>query len=259
QHHFGAGLVDTPSDFGKLGNRPSHPELLDWLATEWVKHGWSLKWLHREILKTRAWRQSSRATSDDPDWNRRMEVDPGNHLNSRQRRMRLDGESLRDAMLAAAGQLNLKMGGPGVRPPLPPEVSAMLLKNQWPVTSDSSENHRRSLYLFARRNLRYPLFDVFDRPDANQSCAQRHVSTTAPQALTLMNDGFVHEMASELAMEEDTKAGDMGAKVTDLYLRTLGRVPTPEEESVAKDFLEGASLDDFCLALLNLSEFIYLD
>ncbi len=257
QHHFGEGLVTTPSDFGKLGERPTHPELLDWLATEFVERGWSLKWLHREILTSRAWRQSSRQLHADAHWERRLALDPDNRLLSRRSRLRLDGEAVRDAMLAAAGRLNLAGGGPGVRPPLPPEVAVTLMKNQWPVTGDPAQHDRRSLYLFARRNLRYPLFEVLDRPDANQSCAKRHVSTTAPQALTLLNDAFVHEMAAALAARIGGKAD--GDAIREGFLLVLGREPAEAEVRRGAGFLSRASLENLALAWFNLNEFLYLD
>lgn len=257
QHHFGTGLVPSSSDFGKLGDRPIHPELLDWLALEFVNHGWSLKWLHREIVSTRAWQQSSLRMENDPDWEKRLSLDSENHLVSRRSRQRLDGEAVRDAMLHVSGRLNLESGGPGIRPPLPPEVASTLLKNQWPVTEDRRQHDRRSLYLFARRNLRYPLFEVLDRPDANQSCARRHVSTTAPQALTLLNDPFIHEMAAATAGLLDGLPREEA--VTEAYLRILGRIPSVEESHRVKEFLGSGSMQDLALALFNLNEFLYLD
>ncbi len=258
QHHFAVPLVGTPSDFGKLGDRPSHPELLDWLATELVHQDGSLKALHREILRSRAWRQASRVEDDaSDDWRIRLERDPDNRLLSRQNRRRLDGEAIRDTMLSVAGRLNRRMGGPGVRPPLPPEVTMTLLKNQWPVTKDIREHDRRSLYLFARRNLRFPFFEVFDRPDANQSCARRQVSTTAPQALTLWNDAFVHEVAADAASKLAGRSS--GEKVNAAFPLFLGREATSEERAMAEAFMAGSSLEEFCLALFNLNEFVYLD
>lgn len=255
QEHFGSGLVASSSDFGKLGERPSHPELLDWLAVNFVRNGWSLKWLHREILTSRAWQQSSRELPGDAEWSGRLDLDPDNVLISRQNRRRLDGEAIRDAMLAATGTLNEQRGGPGVRPPLPPEVVATLLKDQWVVDKDPAQHHRRSLYLFSRRNLRYPLFEVFDRPDGNQSCPRRHVSTTAPQALTLMNDPFVAEMAAALA-DRVKDAGD-GTLLANRLV--LGRDPGDDEARLAAEFIKEQSLEAYCLALLNLNEFVYLD
>ena len=265
-HHFGAPLVGSPSDFGKLGERPSHPELLDWLAIEFIDRGWSLKWLHREILLSQAWRQSSRldpaATADEKrDWLLRRDRDPENRWLSRQRRQRLSGEVLRDSLLSIAGRLNRKSGGPGIRPPLPPEVTVTLLSKQWPVTKDPKEHDRRSIYLFARRNLRYPFFEAFDRPDPNQSCGRRYVSTTAPQALTLLNDGFVWEMAEAASERSSPSAASERCEeqVTDAYLLVLNRQPESEEMRLGREFLESHSLDQYYLALFNLSAFLYLD
>ncbi len=259
QQHFGVPLVGTPSDFGKLGDRPTHPELLDWLTTELGNRSGSFKAIHREILHSRAWRQASRAETDDArgDWSRRLELDPENRLYSRQHRRRLEGEAIRDTMLSVAGGLNLKMGGPGVRPELPPEVTATLLKDQWPVTADVTEHDRRSIYLFARRNLRFPFFEVFDRPDANQSCARRPVSTTAPQALTLWNDAFVRRMAA--ATGERLGAMPGSERVPHAYRLLLGREATAEEVSLGEEFLASQPLETFVLALFNLNEFVYLD
>ena len=175
QGHFGLGLVGTPSDFGVMGGTPTHPELLDWLATELPRLGWSRKRLHRLIVTSATYRQASFP------------------------RRRLDGEAIRDALLTASGQLNRQAGGPGFRPPLPNEVVRTLLKDQWPVTANSAEHRRRSVYLFARRNLRYPLFEAFDKPDANASCPRRNVSTIAPQSLLLLNGDDSLAAATELA------------------------------------------------------------
>ena len=178
QQHFGRGIVATPNDFGTRGDRPTHPELLDWLARELVEHGWSLKHLHRLMVTSAAYRQTS-GPQPDP-------------LVGRQARRRLDAEAVRDAMLAAAGTLNRKLGGPSVRVPLEPEVYDLIFTEGepvglWPVSRDPAEFDRRSLYLFAKRNVRQPLLEAFDQPDALGSCAMRGVSTFAPQALILMN------------------------------------------------------------------------
>lgn len=259
QHHFGEPLVGTPSDFGKLGDRPTHPELLDWLAVELIRESGSLKAMHRKILLSRAWRQSSRSeTPNAPEWSGRLERDPDNQLLSRQNRRRLDGEAIRDTILTLSGRLSRKMGGPGVRPPLPPEVSITLLKNQWPVTEDVTEHDRRSIYLFARRNLRFPFFQVFDRPDANQSCARRQVSTTAPQALTLWNDQFVHEAAKDAAdrLMRTSADGEIVEQAVRLF---FGREPSQEEQAMFSEFLGEQSLAELCIALFNANEFVYLD
>jgi hypothetical protein len=224
-------------------------------------------------------------------WRKSREVDPDNRLLARMNRLRLDGESIRDAMLACADRLSLRRGGPGVRPPLPDELVATLLKNQWTVTPDEEDHRRRSIYIFVRRNLRYPLFDVFDRPDTNASCPQRPRSTTAPQTLTLFNSQFSFDSARNLAGHVLARGkSDSSAQVDLAYRRTLGRPPTAEELAAGTEFLkrqtdslllqsrladsaalpreplpEGVtpaateSLVSFCLALFNLNEFVYLD
>ncbi|MFI5460657.1 MAG: DUF1549 and DUF1553 domain-containing protein [Isosphaerales bacterium] len=190
QHHFGRGLVATPSDFGTMGDEPSHPELLDWLATELVARGWSLKSMHRLIVTSATYRQSSRVTEE------RKKLDPENVLLWRQNRQRLDGEAIRDALLAVSGRLNRAMGGPSVFPELPPELSKLSSKGAvWPVSPRAEDRARRSLYVFVRRNLRYPFFEVFDRPDTNASCPRRPVTTIAPQALSLLNSRLAHDSA----------------------------------------------------------------
>lgn len=249
QHHFGRGLVDSPNDFGKMGERPSHPELLDWLATDFIEHDWSLKHLHRLILTSKTWQQTSLNSGNKSQWETRLKLDPDCKYLSRRNRIRLSGEAIRDAMLQMSGKLNLKPGGPGFRPPLPKEVTVTLLKNQWPVTKDIREHNRRSIYLFARRNLRYPLFDVFDRPDGNLSCARRHVSTTAPQSLMLLNSEFSNQCAKDLA----TRMKDQAFQIV------LGRPATREESELAQRFIKNEGREAFALAMFNLSEFVFLD
>jgi len=258
QHHFGTGLVNTPNDFGLLGDRPSHPDLLDFLAADLVENGWSLKRLHKKILLSRTWRQASREMPGDRVWRERLGIDPDGRLLSRRMRLRLSGEEIRDAMLFATGELNLEAGGPGFRPPLPHEVTVTLLKNQWEVSPDPSDHTRRSIYLFARRNLRYPLFEVFDRPDGNESCGRRHTSTTAPQSLLLLNSAFSGARARQLAnrLEGEITPGE---RVRRGFLLTLSREPSGFEASHSQRFLGEASLDEFALALFNLNEFVYLD
>ncbi len=255
---FGRPIVSTPSDFGFLGGRPSHPDLLDWLATEMIRRNWSMKSFHRMLVTSSAWRQASRRSEGDAEWAIRLSEDPENRWFSRFPRRRLSGEEIRDGMLVAAGSLNEKMGGPGVRPPLPEEVTRTLLKDHWNVTEDEAEHRRRSLYIFARRNLRYPLFDAFDRPDGNASCARRHVSTTAPQSLVLLNSGFSLQMADDLAV----RAGKAAENPIDAAWRlTLNREPTPLEQERSESLIRsnGNRLADLCLALFNSNEFVWLD
>lgn len=301
QHHFGRGLVETPSDFGKMGAEPTHRELLDWLATEFARQGWSLKKLHKLLVTSATYRQASQPVSahsvnpqDDPAttiWKRARKLDPENRLLARMNRQRLDGEAIRDAMLAAGEQISSHRGGPGVRPPLPAEVATTLLnKGQWVVSPDEADHRRRSIYLFVRRNLRYPLFEAFDRPDTNASCPRRNRSTIAPQALILLNSEFSLAAARTFAghvLAHSAKTPEQ--QVQFAYSRALGRLPSPTEQVVALRFLEGqaaklkesnrpaaelalpsnmpagadpyatAALTDFCLALFNLNEFVYVD
>ena len=249
QHHFGRGIVETPSDFGIMGSSPTHPQLLDWLASELISQDWSLKKLHRQMLSSAAYRQSSR------------------------RPHRLEGEALRDAMLAASGQLDFRRGGPGVMPPLPEELTKTLLPNQWKASNDPSDSVRRSIYIFARRNLRYPLFEAFDRPDANASCPARSRSTTAPQSLLLFNSEFSLSCARHLASEVLRDVPEASAaRITAACRRVWGRSPTERELETLSAFLirqealvrrdggaADAALVNLSLALFNTNEFLYLD
>jgi hypothetical protein len=179
-------------------------------------------------------------------------------------RLRLEGEAIRDAMLAASDRLSSRRGGAGVMPPLPSELLATLLKNQWQVSADEEDHRRRSVYLFVRRNLRYPLFEAFDRPDTNASCPQRGRSTTAPQALWQLNSEFSLAAAADLANYVSLQAeSDATAQVAIAYRRCLGRQPSTEELTAAIAFMQRPNnqspLIQFCLALFNLNEFLYLD
>lgn len=271
QHHFGRGIVASASEFGVIGDAPSHEELLDYLSAWLVDHDWSLKALHRLILTSATWRQRSFLPPDvSPDervqWQAALEADPDAVLLSRYPRWRLEGEAVRDCMLQAAGQLNLKTGGPGVRPPLPKELLETLLKNQWNVTEDTAEHDRRSIYIFARRNLRYPIFEVFDRPMANASCPQRHVSTTAPQSLHLLNSAFSLNTARRMSEQIAEITTDRTEQIRMVFERTLGRLPTSAEHDEIRRFLDRQdpqSTDDalthLCLSIFNCSEFIFVD
>ena len=258
QHHFGRGIVATPSDYGLIGEPPSHPELLDWLAVELVDRGWSLKAIHRLIVTSAAYRQSSRFDEEA------HAIDPEDALLWRWRRQRLDGEAIRDALLAASGLLDRRLGGPCVFPELPAELTLLSSKGAiWPVSPDLRDRRRRSLYVFTRRNLRYPFFEAFDRPDTNASCPRRAVTTIAPQALALLNGRLPAEAARSLADRLAREAGDdPGARIDLAYRLTLGRPPDPEERRLAREFLDadgGDAWAHFALALVNLNEFVYVD
>jgi hypothetical protein len=297
QGHFGRGLVGTPSDFGAQGEPPTHPELLDWLAREFVApspqpsppaaggegrvRGWSLKAMHRLMVTSAAYRQAAVSTPAT-----RM-ADPDNLLLGRMNRRRLEGEALRDAMLSVSGLLNLKMGGPGVCPELPAELGK---PHGWTVSPDPAERQRRSVYVFAKRNLRYPLFHTFDAPDGNETCARRYASTTAPQALFLLNSKLTLDVARSFAGRVLAETGgDPGTVIDRAHRLALGRPPTPEEHKTLLSFLErettelrprlsdktpppgpvpaaggvdpalAAAVVDVCHVLLNLNEFLYVD
>jgi len=257
QGHFGRGLVATASDFGRQGAEPTHPELLDWLATEFPRRGWSLKAMHRLIVTGAAYRQGSRAEPAS------LALDPTNDMLGRQSRRRLDGEAIRDALLAASGTLNLDIGGPCVFPELPAELTKLSNKGAtWPVSPRAEDRNRRSLYVFTRRNLRYPFFEVFDRPDTNASCPIRPSSTIAPQALTLLNGKLARDASRALADRVRRAEPREADRIVLAYRLALGRPPDPVEARLAAGFLAGngaEAVDDFCLAVLNLNEFVTVD
>ncbi len=278
-YHFGRGLVGTPSDFGLMGESPTHPALLDWLASTFLETGWSMKAMHRMILLSNTYQQSSS--------NPAAVSDTSNRLFARYPRHRLEGEAIRDSILAVSAQLNPKMGGPSVFPELPPGLNP---RGGWKVTPDPEERNRRSVYVFVRRNLRYPMFEAFDMPDTHESCARRYVSTTAPQALVLLHSKQVLEAAQSFAGRVIEQAGtDRKAQVDAAYRLAYSRQPDGSERDLALTFLashkpiidervakneplalpaklpettdkaEAASLVDFCHMLLNSNEFVYVN
>lgn len=271
QRHFGEGLVRTPSDFGTRGERPTHPELLEWLATEFVRSGWSVKHLHRLILNSATYQQAS-------EYRPAMaSIDLENRLWWRQLPARLEAEALRDAMLSVAGQLNLEAFGPSFKPPIQQEaMQARNVRNPYPKdVKDSAPTRRRSVYMFHKRVVQYPLMQAFDAPDAQQSCGRRMNTTVAPQALALLNDPFVRLRASDLAGRILKEAGDdREAQVRRAFELALNRAPEAAERTDATGFLAQqtdertrrgesyaslAALTDFCQALFGLNEFIYVD
>jgi hypothetical protein len=249
QHHFGRGIVSTPSEFGPRGAKPSHPELLDWLASDLVARGWSLKAMHRLILSSEAYRQST----SSPHAAR----DPENQHFGRRNRVRLEGEAIRDSLLAISGRLDLRMGGPGVFPPIPADV----LKGSkgWTVSADPRDHVRRSVYIFSRRNLRFPFLEVFDAPDSNLSCPERGRSTTAPQSLTLLNAPEVMDAAKATAARLEREAASADARIVLGYRLILGRRPQDREIELARGFLAASPLTEFCRVLFNLNGFLYVD
>ena len=262
QHHFGRGIVATPSDFGVRGQPPTHPEMLDWLATEFVARGWSVKQMHKLMLLSATYQQSSRLrlsekTGGPDDSAKPQASDPDNAWFSRMNRRRLEGEIIRDSLLAVSGRLNKKAGGPGVFPPLPSEMK--VTAKEWPVTADAQEHTRRSVYLFARRNLRVPFLGAFDLPDSNHSCPKRQQSTTGPQALALLNSTDVAVAAKALAQRLAMETNDADEQVTSAFRWALGRRPSAEEQRMAREFLRESPLHELCRGLLNTNEFVYVD
>ena len=264
QHHFGHGLVATSSDFGTRGEPPTNQALLDYLAGELIRNGWRLKPIHRLLLTSKAYQLSSEV-GDSPA----LERDPDNRFLWRMTRKRRDAEALRDAILAASGQLNLKGGGPGVLVELEPEVRSLIFTEQetvelWPVNGDRAERQRRSIYIYRKRNVHYPMFDVFDAPDALTPCPVRAVSTHAPQALVLFNSGFAQESANAFADLLLRFSPEESPRVTEAFLRCYARPPTSEEMREALRFIsdgdapERSRWSDFALALMNSNEFVYV-
>jgi hypothetical protein len=287
--HFGQAIVRTPNDFGTQGENPSHPELLDWLASTFIDQGWSLKCLHRLIVLSETYRMQSAA---DPH---AREIDPENRWLSHFPRRRLEGEAIRDAMLACAGTLNAEQFGPPVVPPLSGEELTGLFdaKGKWPVTKDPLQHTRRSVYLMERRTFGYPMFAAFDPPEVMTSCPQRIQTVVPTQALTLLNSPVARQQSTAFATRLVRETGDDPKRqVSRAWLLAFGRPVTPAELDRSLAFLQTrakgrigsgespsahstteeagaqkpsasaaqeAALAEFCLALFNANEFIYID
>jgi hypothetical protein len=278
-YHFGRGLVGTPSDFGFMGETETNKVLLDWLAATFVENGWSIKAMHRMIMLSSTYQQSSAFNPAA------AKVDPNNDLLWRFGRHRLTGEEIRDAILFVSGQLNLSMGGPSVFPEIP---EGMEVRGGWKKNEKEEEKNRRSIYVFVRRNSRYPMFQAFDMPDTHESCARRGTTTTAPQALSLLNDNVVLKAAQNFAGRVLREAGsDLNSQIVTAYRLAFSREPDGVERRLALAFLnkqaaliqarleakkpaamppgmpphvdpqKAAALVDLCHALLNSNEFVY--
>jgi hypothetical protein len=224
QHYFGKGLVETENDFGTQGSAPTHPELLDWLATELIARGWSTKHIHRLIVTSAAYRQSSFLRPG-------LEAsDPSNRLLARQSRFRLEAEIVRDAGLAASGLLAPTLGGRSVFPPQPANaMAASQLKKTW-LTSKGEDRYRRGMYTFFYRVTPHPSLTVFDQPNAAQACTRRNRSNTPLQALTLLNDPAFHEFAQSLAARALDEAGPSDtARIEHAFRLAVARWPNASE------------------------------
>ncbi len=265
QYHFGRGLIATPSDFGTRSGRPAHPELLDWLAAEFVEKGWSIKVMHRLMMNSAAYRMDS---TPSPEAAQR---DPLNLLVSHHNRRRLSAEEIRDSMLAATGGLNPKRGGRPVVPPLTPEEKSTLTQrpaDAWVLTTDTKEYSRRSIYMLQKRTFRMPMMEVFDAPETMLTCSRRDSSTTAPQSLSLFNGAFTMERARALAARLTADSDDDRTVAAEAWRRVLAREPDDAEQSRALAFLAAQSQNgtsradsfvELVRALLNLNEFLYVD
>jgi hypothetical protein len=287
QHHFGRGIVATPNDFGAMGQPPSHPELLDWLAVEFVESGWSIKSMHRLMVTSATYRQSSRVELDSLSHAKALELDRDNRLLWHARRRRLEGEAIRDVMLQLSARLGERMFGPSARPELPRGIEA---KSAWKPDEKAEDRNRRSIYIIAKRNFRYPLLDVFDLPDMHNSCPERPRTTTAPQALALLNGEFALEQAQFWSGRLLARHGnDLAALGRQAFAEAFTRAADDEELRAAERFLaeqaasvaqsrdatatatlpvpmptdmdpaRAAAAVDFCHALLNCNELLYVD
>ncbi len=265
QYHFGRGIVPTPNDFGGLGEKPSHPELLDWLAEELMEGGWKLKRLHRLIVSSSAYRMSSRGRD------RELARDPGNRWFWRFPMRRLTAEEVRDSILAVSGALNTKAGGPPCYPPIPNEVLAgqSVPGQGWPV-SPPLEAARRSVYVHVKRSLLVPILAVHDVADTDLSCPVRYTTTVPTQALGLLNGAFANQEAARFASRLVFECpGDLEAQVRRAIRLTTARAPDASEVNGDVAFVKGlesagsldrhAALTQYCLLMLNANAFLYLD
>ncbi|MCI0700780.1 MAG: PSD1 and planctomycete cytochrome C domain-containing protein [Planctomycetia bacterium] len=278
QYHFGRGIVPTANDFGKLGEQPTHPELLDWLASEFMEptwasgkqkpvagDAWKLKRLHKLIMMSSVYQLSSQADEAN------LKADPSNALLWRFNMRRLSGEEVRDSILHVSGSLNLKQFGPSTYPKIPKEVLAgqSVPGQGWP-TSPPEEANRRSVYAHVKRSLRVPILVGFDQPDPDSSCPVRYVTTVPTQSLGLLNGEFANEQAAAFAKRLQKEVpNNLSAQVTRAIRLTTGRVPTAEEVKQDVAFIErlkdkhklddAKALTQYCLLCLNANEFVYLD
>ncbi len=256
QNYFGVGLVETENDFGMQGTPPSHPELLDWLAVEFVKGGWGQKRMHRLIVTSATYRQASKVDA--------ASADPQIRLLSRQRRVRLDAEIIRDAALSASGLLSPKIGGPSVYPPQPPEIFAFTqTKQAWPE-SKGPDRYRRGMYTFIWRQSQHPLLTTFDAPDAQSACTRRNRSNTPLQALHLANDPTFIEFAKGLGerIVKEAPPDDAG-RIGYGFQLCFARVPTSAETARLEEYVKqqrsvqpGQAWTMLARVLLNLDEFV---
>jgi hypothetical protein len=282
-YHFGRGIVASTSDFGVMGDRPTDPQLLDHLAATFIENGWSIKKLTRAIMLSNAYQESSAFQAAA------AAADPDNKLQWRYPRHREEGEEIRDSMLYVSGLLNPKMGGPGIHPELPPGTVPAKY-GEWKPEKDPTEANRRSVYIFEKRVMIYPMFEAFDAPNPQESCSRRFRTVIPSQALMLMNDRLVLDWSRALAGRVLNDGGlTPEQQVERAYRLALGRSPNAPERQAVLDFLgqqsaligerlaqndqvplpgnlpaniapaRAAAFVDFCHALLNSNEFLYVN
>jgi hypothetical protein len=265
QHHFGRGIVATPNDFGKFGTAPSHPELLDWLAGEFIRSGWSLKHMHKLILMSSTYQISAREDETS------LQADAANALYWRFPMRRLTAEEIRDSMLSVSGQLNLTAGGESVFPEIPQEVLAGQSRpgDGWGKSSPQ-EAARRSIYVFVKRSLKVPLLAHHDQADTDSTCSARYTTTVPTQALNLLNSEFSQKQAAAFAERLEREfPRDLPAQVGRAIRLTAARNPGQTEIQKDVEFIHlletqgkrtaHEALKYYCLMLLNANEFVYLD
>ncbi|MCC6510330.1 MAG: DUF1553 domain-containing protein, partial [Pirellulaceae bacterium] len=249
QFHFGTGIVDTPSDFGANGTPPSHPELLDWLANELVNSGWSLKHIHRLILTSKTWQQSSQPQANA------LAIDAQSRLLWRFPPRRLEAEPIRDSLLAVSGNLDLNMGGPGFSAF---EVELENVRHYFPKQNYGPADWRRMIYMTKVRQEKDSTFGVFDCPDASQVTPKRSRSTTPLQALNLLNGRFVLQQAELLAKRLSIEAPTNSARIQLAYELCFSRAADAAEQAAAADFIDQHGLVSFTRAILNANEFVFV-
>ncbi len=252
QYHFGNGIVDTPNDFGRMGNRPSHPELLDWLAVEFRDGAQSLKQLHRLLLTSSVYRQTS---SHDLASAR---VDEGNRLLWRMNRRKLEAEAVRDAVLAISGKLDLSMGGPGYRPFGFKDDNSPHYQYE-EHDPDDPASLRRSIYRFLVRSVPEPFAESLDCADPSLQVERRNETLTALQALALLNNRFMVRMAQHFAARVEKQAADLPGRVEAAHRLALGRAPTADEQRLLTELARKQGLAQMCRLLFNSNEFIFID
>jgi len=261
QYHFGRGIVSTANDFGHMGGRPSHPELLDYLANQFIANGWQMKPLHRMILLSSAYRQAS----ESPLEQAAMKQDTENALVWKFSRRRLESEEIRDSMLMISGRLNARIGGPSVLVPIDRDLVKMLKRPQyWVPTKDKAEYDRRTLYLIYKRNLQLPFMGVFDSPDMQLSCPRREQSAHALQALELLNGQLSNELAAVFAQRLERDRPAMADRIDWAWRLAVGRMPTPKEKQLALRYLMEKPGDpirwkELALDLYNMNAFLYVN